>query len=266
MLKINFTSGKKGSNPGGKIKICEDKLSGEYYLKFCYGTKLIGESTFSANHQPIYEALTFELVNFLGLSTPEYYVLCNENKSLQFSDWKNHLPHDPSGRPYYFVSKILNERPNADEGLLNKILETESPYLDIALVSDIIGKRQNYICTGDSKGNSKVVYLDLGCSFAYAKEGFLTLPYKAKIVSQREMHNLLRELRGFIIQNKTGELFSASHFIEKIPSFSLQVLNPNGKRKVSDFLNEEEIREIQGYLATNLLAKRKNFIKRGIMA
>lgn len=265
-LEIIFTSGRKGSNPGGKIKVNHPRFSGDYYLKYCYGAKFNGLSSFTANHQPIYEALTFELVNFLGLSTTNYYVLCNEEKSLSFKNWKDLLPHDPSGRIYYFISKVSQERQNFQEEELSECIREDSPYLDLALVSDIVGKRQNYIGCWNGENKIKAVYLDLGCSFVYAKEGFLTLPWKARIVSPKELHGLLRELRNNIIQTKKGNIFYASDFVEKIPSLLLQTLNPIGRRELSDFLNEEETREIQGYLARNLIEKRKYFIESGIMA
>src|SRR3989344_693145 len=183
-LRIDVTSKPRGSNPGGNCRILYNGWF-DGYFKYCFGSRIQGASSFIARHQPIYEAITFQLVRALGLSTSEFFVALNPQRDIFFNGWRTYLNHDPSGREYYFVSKIFKSfHHTLSESESRAIVSFERAYLDAIMVGDIVGKPNNYVTFG-TKQEHDIVYLDLGCSFVHSVGGLLSLPHQSHINSEK---------------------------------------------------------------------------------
>lgn len=256
----------RGSNPGGTcIAQTREKLF-ECYFKYCYGTKFQGASSFKASHQPVYEALTFQLVRELGLRTTDFYLLLNGNRSVNFHNWKNFMLHDPSGRELYFVSTILPYKKECSESRANELIGMASPYLDGILVADIVGKRQNYRCfPSDRFPSGEIIYLDLGCSFVYAKDGYLTLPHKSPPYESREYRAMLRRLSNYTILSSDMKEINLAELVENIPILKLPSLNPTSQISLDLLLSRDEIKEIQSYIGHSFMRNISTFRNKGIL-
>lgn len=264
---IRVTSERKGGNPGGRcdVQCSTQRFAG--YFKYCHGSNIRGASTFRANHQPLYEAITFQLVREWELSTTDFYVLLNQDRQVQFLNWRSFMEHDPAGRDFYFVSKISPLPNNCPEPLVNRILEAEEAYLDSVLVADIIGKAQNYrCCATQGCSNGKIIYLDLGCSFVYAKEGFLTLPHRLKSYDSRVFREQIRKLERTSVRTLHGKVVNLGNMVATIKDMNVPTLHPFGRAPVSAFLSPTEIHEIEQYIAQGMTETIPAFKARGLMS
>ena len=121
-MRVDILSERKGSNPGGVCQAHDNGFSIRGYFKYCHGSRIAGKSSFVPQHQPIYEAMTFEMARRLGLDTVDYFVLLNEgsrvsrrSRDIQFSGWKDYnFSHNPSGRLFYFMSKMESAPEDVD--------------------------------------------------------------------------------------------------------------------------------------------------------
>ena len=256
-VSVIVTSEPKGLNPGGRCLVESGSARFPAYFKFCRERKITGASSFRVSHQPIYEALTFKLVRNIGLTTTDFYVLLNRDRNVHFYEWKGNLSHDPSGRDYYFVSKILPSTQECPEFVSNSILQREAIYLNSLLVADVIGRKSNYHCrlkyNSATGGNfSEVVYLDLGCSFVYASKGQLSLPGSARYCDDREFRIAMHRLERSAIVSRSGASINLAEMVAELPNMEIPTLNPHSTSTIDSFLDGDEIREIQGYLAKNL--------------
>jgi hypothetical protein len=274
MATVRFLTARKGSNPGGKVLVdVGSVLAGsnstnrgnisydnrhqngtkngngpfEAYLKYCL-TQRGKASPFRAEHQPAYEAATFQLAKLFGLHVPNSYVLLDEEKTLVFEGCRDVGEPDPSGRRIFFVSKWLDcatDRSGTAENLVNGIVHIERPYLDALHVSDVIGRRQNFIFCDDGKSPS-VNYVDLGCSFVHASKGMLTLPTKTKIVSDRQLKIAERRLARYAVisadETKVVDLAELPQFIKMM---RIPTLNPSGSVLLSSLVNPQEHQEME---------------------
>ena len=247
-IDIEVLSERIGGNPGGKCSVRESTGAGfNGYFKFVYGPSPVPHSFFTAAHQPIYEAATFELAKWLGLSTPKTYVLLNKDKSVRFYGWKEFEKKDPSGRDYYFISELLQCKLDREKGSDEKatnIIESQKDYLECLRISDIVGKRQNYILCGE-ESNERVVYIDLGCSFVHAVGGMLKKPSKINFNGKREKKRVVDTLsKNSLISSDNGrfiDLGEIEHFVDKM---RVSTLNPRGRIALSELLETAEIEEI----------------------
>ncbi len=264
-INLQVTSESKGSNPGGRCRVYNGVHISDAYYKYVHGSRLKNGTSFRADHQAVYEAMTFELVRSLGLDTSNTYVLINKNRDVNFSDWKEHAESDPNGRDFYFVSEILrNPRDEMLESESRAILDHEGAYLDALMVSDVIGKRQNYMPYGEP-GNRKIVYLDLGCSFVRAVDGFLMQPHRVHLGNGKEFKKALKDLGKIGLWTPRQYPVNLAHIIHDIPELSIKVLNPEGVMKASDLITDGEIHEIQMILAQSLLSSVPRLDRRGLI-
>lgn len=258
MTKVEITSKRKGGNPGGACQVSNSFERFSAYFKYCYGTHFSnGEaSEFNAHNQPVYEAMTFELARRFGLRIPETYVLINRKRNVQFSGWENYDEKDPSGRDFYFVSRIIKHPKRTDEDLKEKqALERDAPYLDALLISDIKGRKQNYAFEKNEDGE-RITYLDLGCSFVHAKEGYLRLFHKLRIESSKDFKRAMKKLTGKKIISANPErdkVIDLGKLVEEIGFLPISVLNPNGHLEPWNLISYEEIYEAQRHIAQGFL-------------
>jgi len=265
---ILVKSDRKGSNPGGFCAYYDNRHNFEGYFKYCFGSRIPSNYSFlRAEHQPVYEAITFELARKFGLKTPNFFVLMNENNDVEFKDPEKFSPNNHSGRHYYFISEKIHEPPlpNLDT-IGSKIIDREKIYLEGLMIEDILGKRQNYLILqrGEDFG---VSYLDLGCSFVHAVGGFIKLP--------NELRNYLRNCdakRDKCILKKKAIITANNNFLvdleELVSSFgtlNIPTLNPHSRTPISELVSPEEITEIGSYLVGGLCKSLSHFKEKGLL-
>jgi len=254
-LTIEVLSEQKGSNPGGFCNYNDGKNKFEGYFKYCVGSKIPrGYSSLVPEHQPFYEAITFELARRLGLRTPHFFVLLNNNKDVKFEGSSNFPPHNHSGRPFYFFSrKIYEPNINGLNEIGNRIIDEERVYLESLMISDILGKRQNYmILSKDS--DFEVFYLDLGCSFVHAVGGFIYLPndlkrYSKSSSKKRDKCSLKDRI---VIGADDNLLVNLEELVYAFEGLTIPTLNPYSRIPVSNLISSKELEEIDNYLIHGL--------------
>lgn len=268
ITELKVTSSRIGGNPGGKCIVkCDETFFSAYY-KFCYGSKLSGNSPFRAPNQPVYEALTFDLARKLGLQAPSVFVLLNERGDVKFTDWKRFSEkgnHDPSGRRCYFVSRLTDHpvRPEADP-ISNRILEAHRPYLESLLIADIINIKQNYALVGTGL-DADIRYLDLGCSFVHAKGGFLLQQNRTR-KETRSFKEIIKGLNHTWIANVQGtDILNVGDFIRGIPSSGIPTLNPWGVRIAKTLLSAEELEGVMKLIAQGFESALPDFKLRDLL-
>lgn len=265
--KVLLQTDRKGSNPGGKCYFESGRLGFLGYLKYCFGSKIKGICPFVPEHQPIYEAITFELAKKLGLKTTNAYVLLNPEQDVIFEGWREVGETDPSGRTYYFISS-WQYQPTAREkngnGERYIIPITHYPYLESVLIADVIGRKQNYLINPSI--SEDVVYLDLGCSFVHAHGGFIEQPNRMKLNSRKEIKRASKRLRDKAIIDATGQnLINLEELAEFPYNMSITTLNPWNQRLVRDFLTPDELAEITSHLVQAVLRTIPQFRQAGVL-
>lgn len=260
-VKVEYLSGRKGSNPGGKVILSGDVPGGtngkhvrsvfEAYMKYCLLPDKLRGSSFTAVHQPIYEAATFQLARQFGLQVPNFFVLLNPRKDVVFEGWKDFKEKDPSGRRFYFISEWLTSPlddldRHAEHSRGSQMVIGEMPYLDILHIADITGKRQNYLLC-DRNGEPDVYYVDLGCSFVRATHGRLVKPTRTRgIESPHALRTAERQIAKYgVITADQQNIIPLEALPLAIRNMSLPTLNPRGKVDLRDLVAEAELEEME---------------------
>lgn len=252
-LEIRVTSRNIGSNPGGRCVLPVYGVPTPAYLKYCNIARLTGGSSFRAEHQPIYEALTVALARCFGLEVPNFYVLLNGKHNISFAyDLKVNRLNDQ--KPFYFVSELVDlPHSGQDEAMkLKTALADDKIYRDFLLISDVSGRRQNFAYFAEPEPH--VLYIDLGCSFVDSVEGILQHRKGKKVEgSKRQLRGIRKEAENrFLISRDNTDLISFLDLIDNIDMIDLPTLNPEGVLKVKTVLTTEEMEEIQAILYLNL--------------
>ncbi len=266
--KILVKSDRKGSNPGGFCSYTDGKNNFEGYFKYCVGSKIPRDHSYlRSDHQPVYEAITFELARKLGLETPSFFVLLNEHNDVTFEDTEKFSAHSHSGRHSYFVSKKIHEPilPGLD-AIGSEIIGRERAYLESLRIEDILGKRQNYQILPKTN-DFHVSYLDLGCSFVHAVGGFIYLPNELRNHSRtcdtkREKCTLKKRI---IIASDNTSLVDLEALASSFGTLSIPTLNPNSRVPISDLISSEEVSEINSYLVSGLCKSLHQFKEKGLL-
>ncbi len=262
--QVTFLSSRKGSNPGGNCFYSSDRLSFDAYIKYCFGSHIHGVTAFKAEHQPIYESITFELARKMGLKTVDSFLLLNKAQKVQFLGWKKHGENDPLGRDYYFINRLtqnLNIN-RADISVSSKceIPEGEFVYLDSLLISDVVGKKQNYII--DQSVSLQPIYIDLGCSFVHAHDGFIHHPHRLKLTNSRDFRRACKKLEGISVIGADNQIVvDLEEFINLPYSMEINCLNPWSFVKLSSLIGKDELDEIQRHLVDALYKNLPKFKK-----
>ena len=269
-LEIEVYGRRKGSNPG---TTCSFALRGgrrqDYYLKYCPGSKLPPSSYLTPPNQPIYESVTSEMANMLGLLTPNASVV--EGSDVVFTGQPQHLKKINANMPFFFVSKLIHhpEQSNGSESLEQR-MTIEAPYRDLLMVSDIIGRKQNYAYY---ENQDRLIYLDLGCSFVNATKGFLYMKNHIKRrPNSKKIKKLEKRLKGYYIAPMAAginDFISLQDFVQIPRTLEIPIIDSKtGKRKktpVSSLLYKEEIDEIIEILTYELVSDLSKLKKTGIL-
>ena len=261
-ISIKLTSESKGSNPGAKCDVEIFGIMSCFYLKYCPGSKLHKRSPYKSVHQPLYEALTFKLSEFLGLNIPDIYVIDNRNLNLNFENniFKKKLSESLN---YYFISKLV-ENPflsEEKEKKLDELVKYESTVSNLLLIDDVVGKRQNYGFYAD-----RPIYFDLGCSFVRATSGFLYQKNQKRYnVSSKELKQTLKKLDHYYVRNLNSNLLTKlSELINHIPETQIPLLDLKGhlkKEKISSLISSSELDEIISSHIMNFFELSKKYCK-----
>lgn len=272
---VRYLSGKKGSNPGGKVHVGTGRQgdSGfDGYLKYCFMPNTLNGSPFTAVHQPVYEAATFELAKWFGLHVPNFFVLLNGNQDVVFEGWKEKKEKDPHGRKYYFVSKWLtcpldDEDRKEESSRASAIVREELPYLDALHVSDISGKRQNFLLCNGSCGSPQVYYVDFGCSFVKAVGGKLVKPLKVRgMTSDHELRLAEKQLGKYGLATADRDtVVPLENFPLAIRNMTLPTLNPQGRANLTDLVSRREVEEIERDVVYNAYRNLHKLEKLGVL-
>lgn len=267
VLELTVLSAKKGSNPGGLCRVNNGRAEFEGYVKYVFGSKLPRSSSLEADHQPIYEAITFELARRIGLKVPQFYVLINSGHDVKIADPHRVSCKDHSGRKYYFVSKMMRESKGGRKEIDDfgrGVVDAEKPYLELLQIDDILGKRQNYIV---DIVRGSVYYVDLGCSFVHAKEGFIHLPNRLRKVEHKNGKKSRCHLKNksIVKLDDVGATVNLGEIVSTFESITLPTLNPIGRAAISSLLHSEEVEEIREYIAHGFCENLKTMTERGLL-
>lgn len=251
---VKVTSERKGSNPGGECIVQTPKETWAGYFKYCHGSKIRGRSALRVSHQPIYEAITFQLVKNFGLNTTEFFVLDNEKRDIIFADWKPFMDHDPNGREFYFLSKMVPPQKVYPQSTVERIIAEERPYLDSVLVADVVNKAQNYryFAYPHSPEKGSITYLDLGCNFVHAAEGYISMSHRLERINAKHFKENIKRLEHTTVLTKKGDELNLAKLVLGLPLLEIPSFNPRSTRKLTSLLSTDEIEEIQIYLAHEL--------------
>jgi len=286
MLEINVLSPRKGSNPGGSCSFRAGNRLVSGYFKYCHTNK-IRKSALRVEHQPIYEQVTLQLARDIGLKTIDSYVLSNLDRSVKFKGWKGREKQDtdPNNRDFYFLSVyipksvVIAEKEYRKAGETTVILDSrddmtkiarvfqrEDVYLRTLLVSDVVGKRQNYVFNPHRGVDGEIVYLDLGCSFVKAVGGDMLLPRGLKKCGSREVRRMKKKLRGVqLISAKNDNFVDLESLSEQIPDLKIPMLNPRRNVPLQDLLTSSEMEEVEGYVLQGIVENLPRLKKRDLI-
>ncbi len=252
-LVIDVRSKKKGGNPGGEISVNCFNRPQYYYAKHCNHSKVSRkESSFVYTHQPIYEAVTCEMARDLGLKFPDFFIMDNRDKSINFRS--NGLKMDiNNGKPYYFFSNLLNL--GADEPQGNEMIERESIYRDLLQISDITGRRQNYTFF---EGN--LIYLDVGCTFVDAHEGSIKFRTQhPKLLDKKPLKNSRKRIGRYSLVLLGGSKIDMLDFVDMPRDLYIPVMTSEGdktSKKLEDLITSDEIDEICNRIVGGIIKKK----------
>jgi hypothetical protein len=252
-LEVQVLTSRKGSNPGGVCNIITPNRVIPSYVKHCPGSHLPRESYLGAKNQPIYEAITNVLARILGLHTPKIHVLIDMDNDVRFVKYNGSQEHFGEGRRYYFVSELLPAEQSQNTERLRKLIEQERPYLDLLGICDVFDRRDNYFFY--ENGRSRVVYVDLGCSFVRAKEGWIEIKNRDKkeIKNRGNIKRARKELSDYVVVPvRGGRGITFASLVDVIPKIEISTLNPEGRVAVAEMLPQEEIEEIQTLLTLDM--------------
>ncbi|MEK6820358.1 MAG: hypothetical protein AABX71_01485 [Nanoarchaeota archaeon] len=253
-LEVQVLTGRKGSNPGGICNIIVNPYRIiPCYVKYCPGSHLPRGSNLGARNQPVYEAVTNELVRRVGLATPRTHVLIDTDKDVRFIKLDGAREGLGEGRRYYFVSELVTTKQSKNQELLKEVRDREEPYLDILGICDVFNISNNYFFYEDKTG--KIVYIDLGCSFVRAKEGWIEIKNRDRreMGSRDNLKRARKELANYsIVPAQGGSPISLFSLVEDIPNIELSTLNPDKRMAVTGVLSPAEITEIQTILTVEI--------------
>ena len=242
--QVTLLEDRKGSNPGGLVIVSNSRDSFKAYLKYCPGSKIPKDCGFNPQNQPIYEAITFEMARSLGLLTPDFYVLLNSDHNLRIVSKPGVKEVIDPRRKCYFVSRFVESHQLEDEDKLNKQIAEDSVYRDLLRIKDIVGKRQNFLFLE----NERIQYIDLGCSFVHAVEGYLLAKnseLKALSSSEKELKSALDHLRRYhLITRDEKEIISLTDLVKMPLYLKIPVLGDSKKLTLDSLISQEEIHNI----------------------
>jgi len=260
-FNIEITSQPKGSNPGGRCLVPwngnSDKIT-PAYIKYC-NSSIVNDLSLNPRNQPVYEALTLEMAEKLGLSVPDSRVILNSPPNLRFfyahEEGEGKIASLSENRPKYFVSQINLGNLKCDPKELEFPMNEQRIYRDLLNIGDIYNKAQNYSLIRDpSTGQCFLLYLDLGCGFVDCHDGKLSLRNSLgkKVSTSNGSHikKIKHSLEDKSIVTANGELINLLDFEEGMSRQRIKTIDTNHPGKVElvkleDLISPEEILDLK---------------------
>jgi len=264
---VKVTSERKGSNPGGYCKFHSNDLDlSRGYFKYCFGSRTSQGMSFLSENQPVYEAITSVLANLFGLKTPPSYVLNNRDRNVSFDGGQEFSKRNHSGRDFYLISKIMEESEGVEESFVDLRVKEDSVYLEGLMISDVVNKRQNYLARMDLN-NLEIFYLDVGCSFVRAVDGFLGVTKKTNnLICEKKKSKKIKKLKGKSLVPASGSgLINLERIAQGIGDLEIPVLNPHGTMRVDELIGAQEIEDIEKCMVDNFAKNISKFRGQGIL-
>ena len=148
-LEIVVTSENKGSNPGGRCIVKSSiEIFPKSYIKYCNRGQGLNGFNLLAQNQPIYEAMSLEMVKMLGLNIPNYFVILNyggDNISFKYEPEKEkHIKKLSDNKKFYFVSRLIKHPIDETNPKLIEIMASEKIYRDLLHIGNVSGRPENY--------------------------------------------------------------------------------------------------------------------------
>jgi len=252
-LEVQVLTSRKGSNPGGVCNIITPKRVVPSYVKYCPGSHLPRRSHLNATNQPVYEVITNTLARSVGLNTTRTHILIDTEQNVRFAKFDGSKEGFGEGRRYYFVSELLQAQESENTELLSRIVHREKPYLDLLGICDVFDRRDNFFFYEDGEG--KIVYVDLGCNFVRAKEGWIEIKNRDKKETRNRNHikTARKDISHYsVIHAQEGYKVSFARLVDSIPRIRIPTLNPDGNIAVSELLSLEEVSEIRDILTIEM--------------
>lgn len=241
MIEVLITSKPKGGNPGANARVLvPGKEPIDVYVKYCPGSNLPKNHALVSKHQPIYEALTCAIAEQLGLEIPLVGVLENiSREKVSFNDISNPKNnHFKFNEDFYFISKLLQGKESDDQERIKRLMAEQKIYRDLLRMHDLSGRRQNLYFPNDG---SKIVYLDMGCSFVDAIEGKLKqrMEISRLPLDKKSVRNSKKSIDKIALENARGIRVNMGELVGSIQSILLHVNYADDKR-VSELISKEE--------------------------
>jgi len=217
---LRVVSNRKGSNPGG-FAYLEDIY---VYVKYSQSGDLRG-APLKVEHQPFYEYITAEILQYYGLGIPKMYVLRGEELTIT-NEVDN--PDFYCKRPYYFASVYVEHTPNGT------LTAKQQDVIEMFGVCDVIGRGDNY----GIKTDGTPIIIDCGCSFFESVGGIM----RVRENFNRIYHKILK--RGIKIKSKEKRE-SISRLLSFIENMEVDLYS--SKVPLRDILEKDEMEFIKLY-------------------
>lgn len=158
--------------------------------------------------------------------------------------------------PFYLVSELASLENETDSLELKNKLKKEKLYRDLLGITDVSGKRQNFglVQTDDGK---EVIYVDLGCSFVYAVEGYLRLKkgmFRDVSNKRARKRNLKKIVEHEIATNRWENIVPLAEVLTFPRRANIPLLGKGRLKEVPlvDLLKENEIEEIMAIIEVEM--------------
>jgi len=225
-LEIVVTSENKGSNPGGRCIVKSSiEIFPKSYIKYCNRGQGLNGFNLLAQNQPIYEAMSLEMVKMLGLNIPNYFVILNyggDNISFKYEPEKEkHIKKLSDNKKFYFVSRLIKHPIDETNPKLIEIMASEKIYRDLLHIGNVSGRPENYTLINIPGMDPFVLYIDLGCGLVDAYEGLLTIRSSLikkvlNLKNRKTLKDLKKKLERIDLKTDFGAMVNLVEFGEYI--------------------------------------------------
>ena len=160
----------------------------------------------------------------------------------------------------------MEESEGVEESFVDLRVKEDSVYLEGLMISDVVNKRQNYLARMDLN-NLEIFYLDVGCSFVRAVDGFLGVTKKTNnLICEKKKSKKIKKLKGKSLVPASGSgLINLERIAQGIGDLEIPVLNPHGTMRVDELIGAQEIEDIEKCMVDNFAKNISKFRGQGIL-
>jgi hypothetical protein len=126
-------------------------------------------------------------------------------------------------------------------------------YRDLLILADVSGSRQNVYYPQD---DSRVIYLDLGCSFVDAHGGEMTQRNCVKKLNleRKSLSHDRKFLDRRSVENASGILVNLGEMVESVPSVGIQIYGKKSER-LDALVSPEEVDYVKGVFTAHMASE-----------